>query len=71
MPVPIIPTSTPRTVLDRIGGREKPLPRLPVAEDLRPETEIQTEIGKDKRNIRGVEVSEGDARSTTRHVIEG
>lgn len=71
MPVPIIPTSTPRTVLDRIGGREKPLPRLPVAEDLRPETEIQTEIGKDKRNIRGVDVSEGGARSTTRHVIEG
>ena len=69
MPVPIIPTSISMTVLDRAKGREKPLPKLPVAENsvLAMGTEMKT--AKDETGSRVVGVREGEAGPVIRDPI--
>lgn len=46
MPVPIMPTSMSKTVLDLVRGRDKALPRLPVAEDF--ESGLERDGGGDR-----------------------
>lgn len=54
-------------------GREKPLPRLPVAEDLQPETVVPADGGTDGTTAGGDEGTGGggDAGPTARDAIEG
>lgn len=69
MPVPIMPTSMSKTVLDLVRGRDKALPSLPVAEDS--ESGLETDGGRDKsrglgeRSGRGVDTAPRDTIPTS------